>query len=152
MVLFAAGAVGIALALFAYYDWTWNTPAGFQAAIDTCAAPFRDFSQYYYPMGEAVLRAGRPVAGFVYSPFIAILLAGFPGLGLNPSLVLWGFLQALIVLLYLLLFRRLVPAGLPFQLLFVAVALSSFPLLQTLTWGQVSVFTTVAILGVLACL
>jgi hypothetical protein len=93
-----------------------------------------------------------PVTGFMYSPFSAILLAGFPPLGLSASLVLWGILQALFIILYLLLFRLLVPAGLPIQLLFVAIALSSFPLLHTLTWGQVSVFTTVAVLGMLLLL
>jgi hypothetical protein len=100
-------------------------------------------------MGETIFRAGLPVTGFVYSPFIAILLAVFPPLGFNTALVLWGILQALSIVLYLLLFRKLVPAGLPIQLLFTALALSSFPLLHILTWGQVGLFTTIAILGAL---
>ena len=54
--------------------------------------------------------------------------------------------------MYLLLFRRLVPAGLPIQLLFVALALSSFPLLHNLTWGQVGILTAVIILGMLVFL
>jgi hypothetical protein len=86
---------------------------------------------------------------FLYSPFIAILLAVFPPLGLNASLVLWGILQILFVILYIFLFRRLVPAGLPIQLLFVALALSSFPLLLNQLGGQVSVFMIVALLGLL---
>src|SRR3990172_2881381 len=76
-------------------------------------------------------------------------MAAFPPFGLHTALVLWGILQAASIIFYLLLFRRLVPAGLPFQLLFVALTFSSFPLLHTLSWGQVSVFTTVAILGAL---
>ena len=147
---FAAGAAGIALLLLAYYAYSWRSLASFRAAIDSCAEPFCDFATFYYPMGEAIFRTGVPLKGFVYSPFIAILLAAFAPLGLKASLVVWGILQALSVILYLFLFRRLVPARLPIQLLFVALALSSFPLLHTLTWGQVSLFTTVAVLGALA--
>jgi hypothetical protein len=146
---FATGTAGIALILFAYYAWTWRSFAGFTNAIEVCTELFCDFVIYYYPMGEAIFRTGLPVPGFLYSPFIAMLLAVFPPLGLTASLVLWGILQALFVLLYLLLFRRLVPAGLPIQLLFVALVLSSFPLLLNLLGGQVSVFMIVALLGML---
>jgi hypothetical protein len=146
------GAALIALLLFAYYAYTWRNFFNFQAAIDTCAESFCDFTSFYYPMGEAIFRTELLVKGFMYSPFIAVLLVVFPLLGLNTSLILWGILQALCVILYLLLFRRLVPARLSIQLLFVALALSSFPLLHTLTWGQVSIFTAVAILGMLVLL
>jgi hypothetical protein len=149
---FALGAAGITLLLFAYYASIWRNIFNLKAAIDSCTGPFCDFADFYYPMGEAAFRTGLPVTGFVYSPFIAILLAVFPPLGLNASLILWGILQALFVILYLLLFRRLVPSRLPVQLLFVAIALSSFPLLHTLSWGQVSLFTTVALLGMLVLL
>jgi hypothetical protein len=86
----------------------------------------------------------------MYSPFIAILLALFSPLAINPAIVLWGLLQAGCVVLYLFLFRWLVPARLRFQLLFVLIALSSFPLWHNLSWGQVGVITTVAVLGMLA--
>jgi hypothetical protein len=143
---FAAVAAGIIALLFTYYARTWQS---FAAAVAVCPRQFCDFLDYYYPMGEAIVRTGLLVEGFLYSPFIAILLAVFPPLGLNASLVLWGILQVLFVSLYVLLFRRLVPAGLPIQLLFVALTLSSFPLLLNLMGGQVSVFMTVALLGML---
>lgn len=149
---FILGAALIALLLFAYYAYTWRNAYNFRSAIDTCAQPFCEFATYYYPMGEAIFQAELPLKGFVYSPFIAILFAVFPPLGLDVSLVLWGILQIIFVILYLLLFRRLVPARLPIQLLFVALALSSFPLLHNLTWGQVGIFTTVSILGALVFL
>jgi hypothetical protein len=145
---FAAGAAGIALLLFAYYALAWRSIAGLPKAYGF-AELFCDFVTYYYPMGEAIFRTGLPVPGFLYSPFIALLLAVFPPLGLTASLVLWGILQVLFVFLYLLLFRRLVPAGLPVQLLFVALVLSSFPLLLNLIGGQVSVFMIVGLLGML---
>ncbi len=149
LVSFAAGATGITLLLFAYFAFTWRSSAGLADIFTICAKPFCDFTIYYYPMGESIFRTGLPVDGFLYSPFIAILLAGFPPLGPTVSLVLWGILLVLLVVFYLLLFRWLVPAGLPIQLLFVALALSSFPLLLNQWGGQVSVFMTVAILGLL---
>ena len=78
--VFAAGVALIALLLFAYYAWIWRNPAVFRLAIDSCSESFCDFANYYYPMGEAILRIGLPIEGFVYSPFIAILLALFPPL------------------------------------------------------------------------
>ena len=149
ILLFAAGAIGVALLLLVYYAVTWRSFAGFTKTIDANFGLFSDFVIYYYPMGEAIFHTGLPVSGYLYSPFIAILLAIFPPLGLTASLILWGILQALFVILYLLFFRRLVPAGLKIQLLFVALALSSYPLLLNLFGGQVSVFMVVAILGLL---
>ena len=146
---FVVGATGITLLLFAYLAVTWRSFAGVNNAISAFTELFSDFVIYYYPMGEAIFHTGLPVSGFLYSPFIAILLAIFPPLGLAASLVLWGILQALFVILYLLLFRWLVPAGLKFQLLFVALALSSYPLVLNLLGGQVSVFMIVGILGLL---
>lgn len=146
---FAAGTFLITLLLFAYYISTWQSFANFRAAIDTCAQPFCDFAKFYYPMGEAVFHTKMPLNGFVYSPFIAVLMAVFPPFGFHMALALWGILLAISIIFYLLLFRWLVPAGLPIQLLFVGLALSSFPLLHALTWGQVSLFTTTAILGAL---
>ena len=147
--LFVVGVVLIALLLFAYYFYTWRNAYNFRAALDTCSKPFCDFATFYYPMGEAIFQTRLPLEGFVYSPFIAILLAVFPPLGLDASLLLWGILQVIFVILYLLLFRQLVPARLPIQLLFVALALSSFPILHNFDWGQVGIFTMVPILGAL---
>jgi hypothetical protein len=149
---FILGAALIAFLLFAYYAYTWRNAYNFRAAIDTCAQPFCDFATFYYPMGEAIFQTKLPLEGFVYSPFVAILLAVFPPLGLDASLLLWGILQVIFVILYLFTFRRLVPAKLPIQLLFVALALSSFPILHNFKWGQVGVFTTVSILGMLVFL
>lgn len=149
ILLFAAGAIGIALLLFAYYAFAWRSFTGFTNAIEVCKELFCDFIIYYYPMGEAIFSTEVPVSGFLYSPFIAILLAIFPLLGIKASLVLWGILQAFFVVLYLLLFRLLVPGRLQIQLLFVALTLSSYPLLLNLLGGQVSVFMIVAILGLL---
>ncbi len=146
---FAAGAAGIAVLLLAYYKLTWDNLTRFNLAIDVWADPFPDFTRYYYPMGEAVFRVGTPIDGFVYSPFVAILLAVFSPLGLSNATVVWVALQVLAIVLYIILIRRLVPARLPLQLLFVALVLSSFPLLHNFKFAQVPIFMTVALLGML---
>jgi hypothetical protein len=143
---FIAGVSAIAIFLFAYYSITWNS---FIDAFDVCVQPFCDFVDYYYPMGEAIFHTKLPVEGFLYSPSVALLLSVFPTLGLNVSLILWGILQVLSLIICLLLFRRLVPAGLPIQLFFVALMLSSFPLLLNYIAGQVSIFILAAIFGML---
>ncbi len=141
-----AGATGILTLPFAYWVRTWQS---FATVRNICPRLFCDFSDYYYPMGEAVFRTGFPVDGFLYSPFIAILLAVFAPLGLDASLVVWGLLLVLAVCGYFLLARRAIPAGLSIQLLFVALAFTSYPLLVNLMGGQVSVFIMVPLLGML---
>ena len=149
---FSIGVGIISLCLFAYYAFTWRNTYNFRLAMDVCTKPFCDLADYYYPMGEAIFQTKLPVEGFVYSPFIAILFAVFPPFGLDTSLILWGILQAIVVVLYLFIFRQLVPARLPIQLLFVTIALSSFPILHNFKWGQVGILYTVSILGMLVLL
>lgn len=141
------GVAAIVMLVFAYYASTWPGIASAKAALDTCDETFCDFQYFYYPMGTAIFSTHQPVEGFVYSPFIAILASVFPPLGLQASIILWGVLQALSIVLYLLLFFRLVPARLPVQLLFTLLLLTSFPLLHILTWGQVGLFTVTAVLA-----
>ena len=143
---FAVGASGIVVILFTYHALTWRI---FTNTVDAFTELFSDFVTYYYPMGEAIFRTGLPVEGYLYSPFVAILLAIFPPLGPTVSLVLWGGLQVSFIFLYLFLFRPLVPAGLPVQLLFVSLALSSYPLLLNFIGGSVSVFMMAALLAML---
>ena len=146
---FAAGASGIAVLLLCHYKLTWDNLTRFNLAIDVWADPFPGFTRYYYPMGEAVFRLGTPIDGFVYSPFVAILLAAFSPLGLSTATALWVGLQVLVIVLHLILIRRLVRARLPLQLFFVMLVLSSFPMLHNFKFGQVPLFMTVALLGML---
>ena len=143
---FAAGLAGTLILPLAYWVRTWQS---FATVRNICPRLFCDFSDYYYPMGEAVFRTGFPVDGFLYSPFIAILLAVFSPLGLDVSLILWGILQVLFVALYFLLFPRVVPAALSIQFLFIALCFSTYPLLVNLMGGQVSVFIIVPLLSML---
>ena len=149
---FFVGLAGILVAFFAYYAVTWRSFAGFSGSIDTCGTGLCDFVEYYFPMGQAIFHSPLPVPGFVYSPFMAILMSAFPPLGLAKAILLWGALQASAVAAYIVLFRRLIPADRKVQLLFVALVVSSFPVLHNISWGQVGIFTTVAVLAALALL
>jgi hypothetical protein len=145
--LLAASAAGILFLTVAYWVRTWDS---FATLRDICPRLFCDFSDYYYPMGDAVFRTGVPVDGFLYSPLIAILLAVFPPVGHETSLVLWGILQCLFVSLYLLLGWRVLRAPRSIQLLFPALLFCTYPLLVNVMGGQVSVFIMVPLLGMLA--
>jgi hypothetical protein len=143
------GIVTIMLLLFTYYAYTWRNGYNFRTALGECSKPFCDFAEYYYPMGASVFHTALPVKGFVYSPFIAILFALFAPLGSDTALLFWRIVQGVSILLYLVLFLRIIPSEKWIQLLFVFIALSSLPLLQNLAWGQVGIVTTVSILGAL---
>jgi hypothetical protein len=145
---FAVGSAAIVLILFLFYALFWRSIVSLPNAYGFSGI-FCDFVNYYYPMGKAIFGTGIPIDGFLYSSFIAILLAAFSPLGMTAALVLWGILQALFIMLCILLFRRLVASGLRIHLLFVALVLSSFPILLNFIGGQVSVFTMVGILGML---
>jgi len=137
-------AVAIVLICASYYALTWSN---FSSTVGFCKDLFCDFIEYYYPMGEAVFHTALPEPGYLYSPFIAIVLAGFPLLGLNTALVLWGISQALGIVLCLWLARRVFPAGPRIQFLFAAIFLSFFPVAFTFLTGQVSVFILATAFG-----
>ncbi len=148
--VFLAGATLIALIMFGYSKLVWGSFSQFLSAIDVWNEPFADFQRFYYPMGRAVLAGAPPVDGFVYAPPIALILAPFSLLGPETAVVAWGMLLVAGIVVYIWLFRRLLPAGLPVQWLFVALLLSSFPLLHTIKFGQITLFSTVALLAALA--
>jgi len=147
--LFLAGAAVIVVLILGYYLLVWGSFSQFLSAIDVWNEPFADFQRYYCPMGEAVLSGAGPVEGFVYSPFVALIMAPFALLGCETAVFVWGALMVAGIIAYIWLFRRLVPAGLPFQWLFVALLLLSFPLLHTFKFGQVTLFSTIALLAAL---
>jgi hypothetical protein len=145
-VVFAAGSALITLGLLGYYRLVWGSFGNFLTGIDVWGEPFADFQRYYYPMGKAILEGAAPVDGFVYSPFAALLMAPFALLPQPAAVMLWGMLQVAAIIVYLWLFRRLVPAPLRLQWLFVALALSSFPLLHTFKFGQITILAALALL------
>lgn len=146
---FVAGAILIALIILGYYKVVWGSFGGYLSAIDVWDEPFADFQRYYCPMGQAVLSGAGPVEGFVYSPPVALIMAPLALVGCESTVSVWGILLVAGIIAYIWLFRRLVPSSLPFQWLFVALLLTSFPLLHTFKFGQVTLFSTIALLATL---
>ncbi len=141
------GLIALLLAAALFASWPRLAATGF---LRSCPQPLCDFHLYYYPMGEAVFTTALPVTGFLYSPFVAILLAAFPPVGARAASALWVAFHLASLALYLGLFRSLVPARPLLHFAFTAVALSSFPLLFNLWAGQFSVFIVVLLLGALS--
>lgn len=136
--------IGVGFSFIVYGLLSWHK---FTTTVDFCSRLYCDFIDYYYPMGERVIGDGIPVVGFLYSPFIAILMAVFPPLGLDISLVLWGLLQAAAIVLYVVLLNMLVPSKPTIKLLLVALTLLSYPLWLNFLTGNTSAFIAVALLG-----
>lgn len=138
----------IVVVVLGYYALSWKSFAAFTVAIDHCNRPFCDFYAHYYPMAQEVFRTNNPVPGFFYSPFFAILLAGFKPLTVDAALLVWGILQVLLVAALVLAPRFFKVREVHFTLLHLFLVLMAFPVIHNFKWGQVSVLL---VLSLLAC-
>jgi len=138
----------VVLLVSVYYTSLWRSVASFVAAVDHCGWLFEDFLSYYYPMGSTILGASRPIHGYFYSAFFAILLVPVGAMDTTTAMWTWGAIQALALLLLfaipLMSLLRLSPLGIA---LYTAVLGTSFPLLHNTKWGQVSVLLTACVVG-----
>jgi len=138
----------VAAALAGYYLWHWRSVAEFCSSLDSCAYLFCDFLRVYYPMAQAVLEAKRPVFGYFYSAFFALLLYPFGLVPLRVALVSWGVLQlACVALAVAVPFRNLLPKTPGRILALFALTCASVPVLHNFAWGQISLFLVVLVLG-----
>ena len=144
LIKFIAVSIGLILLFLVYWRFTWSS---FIDNIGFCTQLFCDFIDYYYPMGDAIFYNSQPVEGFLYSPLIAIFLAIFPPLGLDLSLVIWGILQVVAIILYFLIFYHLVPSKFTNQLIFIVLILFSYPVWLNFLAGNTGMFITAALFG-----
>jgi len=145
---FLAGLALLGLGAFALYASLWSSFDDFTISIDHCSRPFCDFGDCYYPMAEQILASPRPVEGFFYSPFFALLLKPFALLQLTPATYIWGGLSILISLLLMAApFALMGGKRNGYALLSVALFLSCYPVLHNFKWGQVSALITLLILA-----
>jgi hypothetical protein len=129
------------------YAQVWPDLESFVLAIDHCDKLFCDFTNHYYPMAVELYRTRTPVGGYFYSPLFAVLLAPLRRLPLEQALQVWGGVQAVLLLLFMVtphgtLSRRLpgATAG------YIALVAFSQPVLHNTKWGQVSVLMTLTVL------
>lgn len=138
---------GLVLALYGLY---WKSVGNFVISIDQCEVLFCDFYRHFYPMGRELFASFRPVQGFFYSPFAALLFSWSATVSSREALVIWSAVQtAALVGLYLIPMVSLVGRSPAWQVLYPLIYLTSFPLLHNLKWGQVSVIVTLLILAAL---
>jgi hypothetical protein len=101
-------------------------------------------------MAREILESARPVTGFFYSAFFALLLAPLGALPVAGALWVWGALQiAALTLLCVFPPGRLLGLSRRAWLAYLAICLTSLPVVHNVKWGQVSVLITLAILGAL---
>jgi len=126
---------------------TWGDVATFTTAIDHCAVPMCDFVRHYEPMGRAVFDHHGPVPGFIYPPGFAVALGVLGALSPAEAWLLWLAVQlAAIAALAWCGWVLLDRGRRPVFVLYVALLLTSYPVLHNLKWGQVSAPITAVLL------
>ncbi len=128
-----------------YYWLQWRTISEFVTATND--GIFTDFTAHYYPMGRAILSSKLPVFGYFYPAIFALFLVPFGALPAGTAVICWGIFQvALIILLWYLSFLKLLKIVAHKMALYLLLFLTSIPLLDNFSWGQVSIFSTCLIL------
>ena len=136
------------LLIAAYYSWHWRSLSGFLLAIDHCDGLFADFVIYCRPMGRDVLRLARPIQGYLYSAFAALLLLPFGLLPVRAAIWAWGTVQILCLLVVCALpVGRLLKLSRKEAVLYVGLIAICLPVLHNFAWGQVSVLMVACVLG-----
>lgn len=130
----------ILFGILLYYRSAWYSLDHFVTSIDHCHVLFCDFHYIFYRMGSEIFSAGKPVAGYFYSPFFAFFLAIFALFPYNISTIFWGIFQivALIALcavpgIYFIRKSR------SLHFLHTFLFLTAVPVLHNFKWGQVSI-------------
>lgn len=137
----------VMLVALGYHFFRWNSLSSFVLAIDHHPQLFQDFLGHYYPMARTIDIADRPVAGYFYSAFFAILLSPFRWLTPQISLWVWGGIQLFLALFLSILCQQLLKIKrTAIIIVFSFLFWTSFPLVHNAKWGQVSVLLVLLIL------
>ncbi len=136
------------LAIAGYYWREWGTLAAFLDAIDAKPEFMLDFTAHYYPMSKQILQLPEPVMGYYYTSFFALMLVPIGALALPSALSVWVAIQcAAVVALCIIPARGILAMQPPKMILYAGLCLTSYPVLDNLKWGQVSVLLTVCTLA-----
>lgn len=139
--------LGAATAVATYLWLTRHTLARLLLSLGFGAVPLHDYFYFFYPMGRKVLTDPRPIEGFLYSPWAALF---FAPLGKLPYLLsAWCWASVLLVFVALLAYEtaRFAPANSTLASASIVAVCSTFPVLNALKFGQVSLLLVVALLA-----
>lgn len=130
------------------YALLWRDWISFFRAIDHSSSLFTDFRFHFYPMAVEILKTAKPVHGYFYSAFFALLIHPLAWFSLDSAAHLWGWFQSLaFAALCLLPLARLMPLSRRSLLLYVLLCMTSYPAISNFKWGQVSVLLTLLSVG-----
>jgi len=137
-------AVALSAAIFGYYWLEWRTFQGFVDAVDHHPQFMQDFVGHYYPMAQQILRMPpTPVGGYYYTSFFALVISPVGRLSLPPAMTAWAVCQVIcLVAFWAVSARGLLKLTAVQSAWFAALCMTSYPLLNNLKWGQVSVLLT----------
>jgi hypothetical protein len=146
---FAIVSIVVVIVIVAAYNFSqWKSLSGFVTSLDHGNVLFEDYVDHFYPMGRQILSSDRPVQGYFYSAFFALLLSPLSQLPETAAVWFWGILQVVsLALLWSLPRRSLMKLPPNIGWLYALVFLTSVPVLHNFKWGQVSVPITLIILG-----
>lgn len=108
---------------------------------------FTDFTNHYYPMGREFLSSKLPVFGYYYPALFALFLVPFGFLPKMTAVLCWGLFQIVFIFLYWYLSSlKLLKVTIHKMALYLLLLLTSIPLLDNFSWGQVNVISCFLIL------
>lgn len=127
-----------------FHRQAWPTLDAFALALDHDRSFQQDFLTHYWPTGHQILTDPRPVAGYYYTAFFALLLAPLGALPIEQAAPLWTLLQLATLAAFVAVVRALLRLGPAATCAFALLLAASHPVLHNLRWGQVSVLMAVA--------
>jgi hypothetical protein len=135
----ALALVATCLVTCAYLVARHQTFEALQRALGFGATPLHDFEAFFYPMGRKVFTDPKPVEGFLYTPFAALLFAPLAALPYSVAAGLWAaFVVGCTLIIAGLAWLQFANAkGLP-RALAPLLVIGSYPALHNLKFGQVS--------------
>lgn len=138
--LLLAAALFSTLLVGLYYSSTWTSLRDFADSMDTGDALFADFTNHFHPTAAGFFSTHRPVQGYYYSAFFALLLSPLGALPVERASPLWGAAQIIFTAFLLLApLRFLVRRSRLYGLAYYLIIITSMPVLHSFRWGQVSV-------------
>ncbi len=128
-----------------------NWPSVVIRFLGHCPEIFCDFSRHYYPQAQSIhLGNSGAVVGWYYPPTLAMLIMPLGGLSLNSAVGWWLGFSTLVTFGMVAVCAQSIPRDdfPPWKrwLLSLAVVLSSFPVLSSLKWGQISLLLVLLML------
>ncbi|MGO8755766.1 MAG: glycosyltransferase 87 family protein [Gallionellaceae bacterium] len=131
-----------------YYWFEWRTFSDFVVSIDFNDLFMQDFVRHYYPMSRQILQVPTPVSGYYYTSFFALLLVPIGALTLPSAMVVWGAIQFTCLAALCIIPARGLLAMRPLRMvLYAGLCTTSYPILNNIKWGQVSILITVCVVA-----